>query len=231
MDQFIDVSCPNCSVKLRVKESLAGKKVKCKKCESVLTIPAAAKPLPAEFTKSPAKARAKPAAPAPVADAPIKLAGDDDDEDANPYIIIKDSDAPRCPHCAKELDPPDSLICLNCGYDLRDRNRKASRNVIAHTFGDYLLHHLLAVFLLLVGIGLIVLSIICWIYMESWVGSWIETGEKDANDKKAYYLKPWCFSLWIMLFIIWIDWKIFKYCANRFFINYTPPEKIVKKSD
>jgi predicted Zn finger-like uncharacterized protein len=227
MDNTIDVSCPKCETKLRVRDVLAGKKVKCKKCEAVLTVPGAAKPLPAKA----APAKATPAAPPPPPDdAPLKMAGDD--EDANPYVVIKESDAPRCPHCAKELDPPDSMICLNCGYDMQNRQRKQSRNVIEHTFVDYLLHHLPAVFLLFVAIGLMVGSIICWIYMADWVTPYVGNGEKDiTTGKEGTYVKPWCFSLWIFLMVVWIDWMILKYCFKRFFINYTPPEKLLKKSD
>jgi predicted Zn finger-like uncharacterized protein len=233
MDAVIDVVCGQCQTKLRVKDALAGKKIKCRKCETVIAVPAAGpKPLPEEFKKPTAKAapaKAKPAAPP--ADAPIKMAGDED-EDAKPYVVIKESDAPRCPHCAKELDPPDSLICLHCGYDLQDRKRKQSRAVIEHTFGDYLLHHLPAVLLLLVGIALIVGSVICWLSMSDWVTPWVGNGEKDAvTGKEGTYVKPWCFSLWICMMVIWIDWKIFKFCFIRFFINYTPPEKLIKKSD
>jgi predicted Zn finger-like uncharacterized protein len=237
MDNLIDVTCTNCSTKLRVKDSLAGKRVKCKKCEAILTIPVAAKPLPAEFAK-PAKtakpvAKAKPAAPPPAADAPLALAKNDDGEDdANPYGVIREGDAPRCPHCAKELDPPEATLCLNCGYDLQDRKRKESRAVIEHTFGDYFKHHIGAICLTLLAIGLIAISIVCWIYMEDWVGPWVANDEKDPTTQKSgYYVKPWCFSLWICMMIIWIDYKIFKFCFKRFFVDYTPGEKLLKKND
>jgi hypothetical protein len=157
----------------------------------------------------------------------------EEDDDANPYTAIRESDAPRCPHCAKDMDPPDAMICLHCGYDLRERRRKESRAVIEHTFFDYVMHHIGAVVLVFVIAALITGSIICWLNMSSWLeGSFLETGEKDPTTQKAtFYVKPWCFSLWIFMTVVWISWKCGKFCFRRFFIDYRPPEKLIKKSD
>jgi predicted Zn finger-like uncharacterized protein len=236
----IDTACPSCATVLRVPAEFAGKKVKCKKCEAVFPVPVAAKPLPAEFAKpgaappvtaKPAKPVAKPAAPPPPVENDALKFAEDDEDDANPYTAVQESDAPRCPHCAKDLDPPDSLICLNCGYDLRERKRKESRNVIQHTFGDYFVHHIGAIACVLTIIGLFTGGIICWLNMADWMaGSFLETGEKDATTQQAtFYVKPWCFSLWIMMFVLWASWKLGKFAFKRFFINPTPPEKVIKK--
>ena len=232
MSNTIDTACPNCATILRVPEEHVGKKVKCKKCSTVFAVSAAKKPVPAKAAKPTATkpAAASPAVPPP-ATAPLPFAKDDDD-DNNPYTAIKESDAPRCPHCAKDMDPPDAMICLNCGYDLRERKRKESRNVIEHTFFDYVAHHAGAVLLLLLVIGMNVGAIICWLYMTDWVGSWLETDEVDsASGKKNHYVKPWCFSLWIEMMTLWLSWKCLKFIFKRFFINYTPMEKIIKKKE
>lgn len=229
----IETACPNCSTMLRVPEEFAGKKVKCKKCETVFPVP---KPLPPEFAKPGKAMPAKPVAPKlaapPPGDAPLKFAKEEDD-DANPYTAIKESDAPRCPHCAKDMDPPDAMICLHCGYDLRERRRKESRAVVEHTFFDYVLHHLGAVFLVLLIGGMMTGSVICWLNMADWLqGSFLETGEKDPTTQKPeFYVKPWCFSLWIFLIALWLSWICAKFCFRRFFIDYRPAEKLIKKSD
>ena len=233
----IDTACPSCATVLRVPVEFAGKKVKCKTCNAVFPVPVPVKALPAEFAKpgtaKPAKPAkpiaAKPAALPPPTGAPLNFAADDED-DNNPYTSIKENEAPRCPHCAKDMDPPDAAICLNCGYDLRVRQRKESRNVIEHTFLDYVKHHSVAVLLVLLAIGLNVGAIVCWMYMTSWVGPWLETEEvNDASKAKNHYVKPWCFSLWIEMMVIWASWKCLKFAFKRFFKEPRPPEKIVKK--
>src|SRR5215471_4283904 len=37
----ISVTCPNCETTLRVKDEAAGKKVRCKECQKVISVPAA----------------------------------------------------------------------------------------------------------------------------------------------------------------------------------------------
>lgn len=234
----IQMACSKCSTALSVPEELAGKKVKCKKCQNIMTVPAAVKPLPEDFAKpakasKPAPAKAKPKSsspPPPDADAPIKLADDEAEDDANPYGVTRESDKARCPHCAKELEEENAQICLNCGYDLRERKRKEMKAVIELTSGDYVVHHLPAVMLVFLAFILIAVCAVCWMYMKQWIGPWVENGEKDpVTDEPGYYLKPWCCSLWITITVIWINYKIFKFAFIRFFINNKPLEAEIKK--
>ena len=51
--------------------------------------------------------------------------------------VDPNEDIPRCPFCAVELDPPDTKICLNCGYDLTSRKRHRTVKTYALTGGDY----------------------------------------------------------------------------------------------
>ena len=259
----IDTECPNCQTVLRVPAELAGKKVKCKKCNTIFAVPSGDKPKsakpvaakPVAAKPAPAKpASAKPAkvvveddesdqhAPLKLAkDEPLKLAKEEpiktskheeDEDDDNPYDAIRENEAARCPHCAKEMDPPDAMICIHCGYDLRERRRKESKNVIELTFFDYVLHHIGAFFLLLFVIGINIGAIVCWLYMNSWIGSWLETEESNAaTGEKTHYVAPWCFSLWIEIFVIWVSWKCLKFICKRFFIDYRPQEKLMAKKD
>lgn len=151
------VSCPNCQKAIQVPAEAAGKKIRCKACQQVFTVPgddppAVAKPAVAKPVAKPATpVVAKPAAappppppPAPDPNAPIPFADDDDDEDRpgykpKAYGVTKDpdEDIPRCPFCAVELDPPDARICKNCGYDLEIRRRHRTVKTYALTGGDY----------------------------------------------------------------------------------------------
>jgi len=56
------------------------------------------------------------------------------------YGVTETSLAPRCPHCAYELDPPDAKICLHCGYHMTKRRREARITTLDHTGGDWFLH-------------------------------------------------------------------------------------------
>src|SRR4051812_46356862 len=106
MPATLDISCPNCGKGLKVPAEYEGKRVKCKFCKEGFAV------------KAPkAKGPVKPAAakPEPAAPAPGKPRGrfDEDDDDGRKITVVEESDTPRCPHCAKELDPPDAVVCKN----------------------------------------------------------------------------------------------------------------------
>ena len=59
-----------------------------------------------------------------------------------------------------------------------------------------------------------------------------KTDEKDVTTQQStFWVKPWCFSLWIMMMVLWASWKCGKFAFKRFFINPRPPEKIIKKKE
>jgi hypothetical protein len=217
MSAILDITCPNCSTPLKVPEQFAGKKVKCKACQQVLTVPAAQPPAPpaaAADHRSPAQKR--------------HAADDDDEHGPKDYGVIKESDAPRCPHCAQELDPPDTKICMHCGYNLLDRRRHEARKVYQNTFGDWLSHLGPAILCALAAAALITGAVICWINMNDWLaGTFLELDEKDAiTGKNKTLVKPWCFSLWISMVALWISYKLGKYAFKRFAFDFKPPERI-----
>ena len=39
-------------------------------------------------------------------------------------------------------------------------------------------------------------------------------------------MKPWCFSLWIMIMALFVSWKLGKYAFKRFAFNFKPPERV-----
>ncbi len=92
------LTCPSCSKQLRVQDALAGKKVKCPACATVLTVPAAvAAPPPAAPKQAVSSAGRKPAAPPPArsAAASSRRSRDDEDEPDRPYQ--KDAAADKKP--------------------------------------------------------------------------------------------------------------------------------------
>ncbi len=219
MADTIPVTCPECDKKMQVPVSVAGKKIRCKGCETVITVPVkAAKP-------------AKPAKPAQATPPPARVP-DDDDENADPYGTQKDDlDVPRCPFCAQELDPPDTKICLNCGYDLDQRRRHESKKVHALTTGDYLKHHLPAVACVLVVAIFITLIVLSILYMRD---LFLELGLEDESEnpitkKKELLLPPGACSLPFTVLSLFIIWKAGWFAIKRFVYQWKPIEK--KKAD
>jgi hypothetical protein len=253
MSEPLDVSCPTCKKGLKVPPEFAGKSIRCKNCKTAFRVPeigggpAPARPVAARPAgpvaarpAAPVAARpADPAAPIPFKDdpppPPPKPTPFTDDEEetkpgqpANPYGVIRgDEDIPRCPFCAKELDPPDTRLCLNCGYDLLERKRHDARVVYELTIGDYLKHWLPAIACVLAVIALVTLNVICWLNMYSWLeGSFLDKEERHPiTDAREYYIKPWCFSLWISIFSAWICFKAGKFAIQRLVFEWRPPEQ------
>jgi predicted Zn finger-like uncharacterized protein len=142
-----DVPCPNCGKTIRVTDQLTGKRVKCKACEQVFTVPAAdegarptAKPVapkaaPAKPTKAKPRVVEDDPPPPPPPAAPLGFLEEDDGP--KDYKVQKDDlDVPRCPRCAKELEDEDARICLNCGYDMMERRQHTSIKTYKRTGGD-----------------------------------------------------------------------------------------------
>src|SRR5262245_4025175 len=114
----IDIACPKCGNKSKGPDNLQGKKIRCKQCEHVFVVPDAAKVTARKPTPS-------------VSDQEKTVPHDSFEEEKeiakNPYGVVEENLAPRCPHCALQLDPPDALICIHCGYHMRKRQREESK--------------------------------------------------------------------------------------------------------
>jgi predicted RNA-binding Zn-ribbon protein involved in translation (DUF1610 family) len=240
-----DVPCPNCGKTLRVTDQLTGKRVKCKACEAVFTVPAAddgAKPLPDEFKKPTAKpaqpkkpAKAKPRVvedDPPPAPQPAPHAFLDEDDGPKDYKVAKDDlDVPRCPRCAKELEDEDARICLNCGYDMMERRQHASIKTYNRTGGDVFMWWLPAGVWFGTLMGLAGVLTFMFLNLEKWMRE-NEVGLKDdANPltgEKEFWVGPGacnicCMVQWLALasFGVPVIWRRLK--------SPKPPEVEKKK--
>lgn len=238
MAATLAITCPNCRTQLKVPAEYVGKLIKCKSCQTPFEVMDPDAPKPARAAKpAPKPAAAKPAAkPTKPADDVLGFAEEpkpakEEDDNPNPYGVIKESDAPRCPFCAQELDPPDTKICMYCGYDLLERKRHESRKVYDTTGGEYFMHWLPAIALILFVIILTTVNTICWLNMYDWLeGSFLERDEKNAVTlEKEYYVKPWCFSLWISIFSAFMIFYSIRFIVRRLIFNWRP-EEIVKRT-
>ena len=111
----IKVVC-QCGASFAAKDEMAGKTVRCPKCQQPLKIPAPggqAKPAAPAPAARPA-AVARPAQAARPAPAPVPSALDDLFDEAG----IGKKTNPQCPKCQAELKP-NAVMCVKCGFDLQ----------------------------------------------------------------------------------------------------------------
>jgi hypothetical protein len=211
---------------MTVPESVRGKKVRCKKCAGVVPVPAGKVDTRVRTEQAQAKAAAG-------------AAHEEEGLAKDPYAVTETSLAPRCPHCAYELDPPDSRICLHCGYDMINRQRRPSIKTFERTGGDWFWWLLpgvacLLAFLLIIAAG---------IYYHYWLPYEV-LKDKDADalladrlgvfnkdpgpDAVEYMFHPGI-EVWFAVTGLWLMWKSGKFAFKRLVVNYLPPEKIKEK--
>ena len=248
MADKLDIACPSCGKGMKVPAEVVGKVIRCKACSHTFAVPDPARPAPARAKPVPAKA--KPVTPpADDKDAPIKFQDDrpaasaepqrvarpfdiDEEENENPYgVTADDLDVPRCPFCAVELDPPDTKICLNCGYDLLERKRHGSKKVYETTAGDYFKHWLPAIAWIIVMLALFTLAVVSTFKMGSWLtGSFLEKDEKNAVTlQPEFYLPPFAFNLCTWVCTCFILFTGLKFVVKRLIYEWRPHE-VVKKT-
>ncbi len=224
MPETFDISCPNCGKRLKVPANLEGKKLKCKDCQEVFQVRAP------KAKAAPAAARPAPPPPPP----PSPFLDDDDDDDvpgkaAKPMTVVQEEDVPRCPHCAKELDPPDAIICVHCGYNNRTREKAETKKVYAADTTDWLSHLGPAILLLLVAIALIAVDIYCAVNMRGWLeGSALELDEKDLTGRKKMIIPPGAFIAFIVTISMSVIVPCLRFAIKRLIFNFKPVENIKK---
>jgi hypothetical protein len=243
----LDVACPNCKKGLKVPPEFAGKTIRCKNCQTAFKVPTPAAPTPARPVAA-RPAAARPAAPADP-NAPIPFKDDDpppkappqaDEEEetvagqpARPYGVIKgDENVRHCPFCALPLDPPDTRICMHCGFDMLARKRHETRAVYETTTGDYILHWLPAIACILAIGVLVTISVICGLNMRDWLtGTFLDSEEKnEITGKTKFYIDPLCFNLFVWVTSAWLSFLAGRFAIRRLVINWRPPEVLKKPS-
>ena len=119
------VNC-QCGVALNVPDAMAGKQVKCPKCQKVI-------PVAAPNAPQPTAPAAKPAAPKPTT--PNSPGG----QDAMSILLdsagLKKREGIFCPGCDRPL-PTGSAICVGCGYNLQAGSKIEGFEVETKEFGN-----------------------------------------------------------------------------------------------
>ena len=235
------ITCPECDEPLKVPESVFGKKIKCKHCEHAFVAKdpdagqkkAAVKPSKpgpaAPVKKEPPKPEPE---PKPDAAAPYKFQ-DDEDEDAmgakpKPLGVIADGeDIPRCAFCAQELDPPDALVCIHCGFNSQTRVRAESKKVWAPDANDYLNHLGPGVLALLICIAIITLDVICYTNMRDWMtGTFLQKDDTGPDGSKGFYIKPGAFITLILAITVMPIIGTARFAIKRLIIDNKPAERV-----
>lgn len=234
MAATLDISCPHCAKAIKLPAELVGKTIRCKGCQQTFTVGGAkaAKPAMAKPSK-PAKAVPPPADAIPFKeDEPAKKPPVEEDDEANPYGVVKDdTEIPRCPFCAKELDPPDTKVCLNCGFHLTERRRRESKAVWEPTTEDYISHLGPAIGCIVAILVMIGLDIYLFLNMREWLtGSFVDLDEKNIiTGETTFIVGPLCFNLWIGVISAGLGWFCGKFAFVRLVYNSRPPERIIKR--
>lgn len=220
MSATLDVSCPSCKARLKVPAEVAGKKIRCKQCQGVFVVsgaPAAAAPAPKPTAPPP---------PPPAAGGVAANIGFATDDDNTPMQVIKEDDTPRCPHCTKELDPPDAVVCVHCGFNNRTRVKAESKKVWEASGSDWAGHLAPGVMSVLLVIGLVVLDIVCIMKMESWmIGSFLDKEELGPGGGPTFWVKPGAFSTFITIGSLAGIVPGIRFAYKRLVKEYVPPEE------
>jgi hypothetical protein len=215
MSSPIDMKCPNCAKVLRIPPSVFGKKIKCKHCEHA-------------FVVSDPNARSAMPNPAPAPAAGRAPFLDDDDDGPSTIDVISEGDEiPRCPHCAKELDPPDAIVCIHCGFNNITRAKAETKKVWAPSIEDWIKHLWPGITALSIVIGWIVFDIIALQRMREWLdGSFLEMEDTDAAGQKRYFVAPGFFIAVIWFASLVISVPAGKFAYRRLIKEFRPPERV-----
>jgi predicted Zn finger-like uncharacterized protein len=243
------ISCPECKTKIRAPESAIGKKIRCKSCEHVFAVKAPNKPgeITAPPPAKPGEQKKKPEPPAkapppkqekPPPLKPVPDEEEENDDDGKAYGMTHLDETYRCPQCASEMDGPEAVVCLNCGFNTRTRNIVQTRR-IKHTTGEDKFWWLLPGILCAVGVVLLITYFFIHMFVlpSSIWDDWDDLVEQKgrmkaiADDKiTGWYIMffhPGFVGL-MGLFFALICWKLGKFAFERLVLHPTPPEREVE---
>jgi hypothetical protein len=234
MSSTVEMLCPECDEPLKIPPAVFGKKIKCKYCAHAFVVKdpnagSPAKPSKPAKPAKPVRPGDKPAAAASPPPPPEAKKDDWDDDDAKDVSLIEEEDIPRCPHCAKELDPPDAVVCLSCGFNSRTRVKADLKRVWAPDVMDWFMHLLPGLLALATVIALIVFNTISIIKMREWLsGTFLEMDEKDASGRTKFYVAPGFFIFFLLFLSLPIFVPCVRFAFKRLAIEYKPVEQVKK---
>jgi hypothetical protein len=158
-----------------------------------------------------AEEKTKPAAPPPVQPKPKGPV-----DESNPYGVTDTELTARCPHCAKEMESEDAIICLHCGYNTRTRMKAEMKVTYDTTGGDRF-------WWLLPGIiNVLLIFFVIWLGYFFWFGleeTW--QGVDDFTDTPTLSKGV---RVWFEFGCAFAIYKCTRFAISRLILNPTPPE-------
>jgi hypothetical protein len=151
----------------------------------------------------------KPGTPPPAVD-------DAEDEygEAKAYDATELDLAPRCPHCANEMESADAVVCLFCGYNTETREIGQTKKLLQTTGGEQLWWLLPG---LLSFLGVVVLGIACLFFCLELPAL--------AKDRWFRFLDHESMRMWVTMFGLIVMWGLGIFAYKRLIMQPTPPEK------
>ena len=237
MPATLDITCTKCGKAMKVPAEFEGKKIRCKECQQILLVSAAKPAKAAKATKAAAKpaqaeSGTKPSPPPPSAPKSRFHEEDEEEDEKNPKAmgVIKEEDIARCPHCAKELDPPDAVVCISCGFNNKTREKFNTKKTIKPEANDWMNHLGPGIIALVIAVGLIVMDILVLLNMKDWIaGSFLELEDKDpVTGATRYIIKPGAFIAMIWAFSVIVIIPAGRFAFRRLALDYKPEERVKK---
>lgn len=228
------LTCPECKTKIRVPEAAIGKKIRCKACEHVFPVKAPAKSAEAvQEKKGPPPAASKPAPQSQKPQPAVMKYADDEDDDGKSYGLTTDDLGHRCPQCAEEMESPEAVVCLNCGFNTQTRSNLKRRKIKDVTPQDRFQWKLPGI---LSAVGAVLL-IGYWFFHHfalpdmCWDGFSEVAEEVGRADLVKHEAAPWTaylfhpgIELWILIMIVFADYYLGKIAVYRLITHPDPPE-------
>jgi DNA-directed RNA polymerase subunit RPC12/RpoP len=213
MAAMIVITCPECKKQLKGPAELQGKRVRCKSCGQVFAVHASPPAKPAAEQAKTATSSAKPKTTAP------DRAPSEEEKEKNPYHLSEISQSNRCPQCAAQLESPDAIVCLNCGYNSLTRQRLTTTRTYAHTPLDWALWLAPGILCALATLSLI--GLIVFLLIPAGL-------QRAAGDAWWGHFSIQIYGSALAAGVAWITAK---YAFRRLVRNFRPPEKFKRAID
>jgi Zn finger protein HypA/HybF involved in hydrogenase expression len=193
--------CPHCAKRIKGREELVGKKVRCPGCQQSF-VAAAGGDEPA----APIKAKATPA--------PAKAAKPTDDAQ---YGMEGIDTRARCPNCAELMVDTTAIICIHCGYNTLTRTYGKTKKVIGSSRAE-VMQHLLPAICFAGGFAALVLVVL---FFNTVVPPWFLGTRSDWVASEAV-------RMWSTMMIVGALWML-GMLAFRTFALQPLPEEVEKE--
>jgi DNA-directed RNA polymerase subunit RPC12/RpoP len=224
------IACPDCSKQIKVSEEVIGKKIRCKECGGIFPVKKPKETVAAKNAPAKKDGKAKPQDADQTKKKTAAELNEDDDDGKNPYALAKDEDGvARCPNCVQELESPDALICLHCGFNMVTRKRLEVQ-AVHEASGAEKFQWLLPGILAAIGVvTLLTLSIILMVNTKDLMrGGLFHDLE---NGKDVWVIKPGCFMLFNGMISGFVCYHLGRIAYRRLVVDNKPPEREIEKNE